>query len=321
MNLHVVITIALFVIPVALLGLAWWAWMGDNTYGSRRCPRCQYDMSLVSGKKCPECGTVAPSAYALHQAKRHPVMARVCAAIAILLLPVAVWNAIPVPWTSKLPRAVLREIALRDEQPPRSPAGLPGVDATLHKSTSAWDRLRWQQQVASAMRVCYSQLTAQDGTISDAECVTLVPMIDEVNSHVLTVLETPEQDTWMVREVQRLAQDAYDHEFAVALGQPPFLRRAWFMSAMVNFSLGTGYPDINQAVHIPNQIIAQVLRHPDAAVRAYGLRCMSDRIAAEFQMSSTGPPDEWALLEQMSKSDPDASNKQRAGELLQHKPW
>lgn len=320
MNWHVVITIALFVVPAALLALAWWAWMGDNTYGKRRCPRCQYDMSLVSGKRCPECGTTASSAFALHQAKRHPALARAAFTFAILLLPIAVWNAVPVPWTSKLPRPLLREIVERASKPPTSPAGLPGVDPSLHKSFSAWDRLRWQHQVASAMRDCFASVTASTQPVTDAEFVTLSPMLDEVTALNLITLDTPEQDTWMIRDVQRLARQDYEREFHTAIGQPAFLRRAWFMSSLVSFSLGSGYTNIDDAVHMPNQLITPLLRHPDAAVRAYGLRCMSERIAADFAMSSTGPPDEWDRLEEMSRTDPDAANKGRAGELLQHKP-
>lgn len=320
MNWHLLITTLLFVIPVAMLLVAWWAWLGDNTYGMRRCPRCQYDMSLVSGKKCPECGTVAASAFAMHQAKRRPVVARVCLVIAVVMLPVAVWNAIPVPWTSKLPRAAMRLLAEQATPPARSPAGLAGVDATLHKSSSAWDRLRWQHQVASAMRECFGQVTAHAEPVTDAEMARLAPMLDEINALAVKALETPAPDTWMIRDLQALATEDYRRELAEAADKPTFLRRMWFMSAMFNFSLGVGYESAADAIPIPNVLLAQALRHGDPAVRAYGLRCMSDRIAADYALEAHGPPDEWNRLEEMAKSDSDPVNRQRAGELLQHRP-
>ena len=43
---------------VGLGGLTWglWAMFGDRSRGRRRCPRCWYDMSATSHRRCSECG-------------------------------------------------------------------------------------------------------------------------------------------------------------------------------------------------------------------------------------------------------------------------
>ena len=38
------------------LGLGLWAMFGDRSRGRRRCPRCWYDMSATSHRRCSECG-------------------------------------------------------------------------------------------------------------------------------------------------------------------------------------------------------------------------------------------------------------------------
>ena len=44
------------VLAAAGLALLWWSLFRDRARGRRRCPRCWYDMAVVPGLVCPECG-------------------------------------------------------------------------------------------------------------------------------------------------------------------------------------------------------------------------------------------------------------------------
>lgn len=102
-------TLIAWVLAACLVGLggygAWRALFRDCAKGRRRCPRCWYDMTGVSGLTCPECGRVASAERRLLRTRRHKLRFAACLLLILIgsLLPwgdrvrLHGWAAVPTP--------------------------------------------------------------------------------------------------------------------------------------------------------------------------------------------------------------------------------
>jgi hypothetical protein len=299
--------IGLIVLPLALLAIGLWAWWGDGRTDLRRCPNCSYDMLFVQGLRCPECGKVVKGAFRLYLPQRRMRLFRVCIAGFAILAPIGIWNAVPLPWTSKLPRVMMRKVVAMTADQPLSPAGLPTANAAYENSPSAWERLLWQHQFRLRLDACYGHVMANSGPVGDEEMVTLAPMLEEVRLAVSNLAPGEARDTWMIREFGKQLQAAYVEAQAADELSSKTVRLAWMLSTITMFHEAMSHKQLESAVLMPDSLIEQAMRHSDARVRAYGVRRFSDRVQAFAFESPTRPPDLFALLQKMAKDDPDAS--------------
>lgn len=120
---------------------------GDPSRGRRRCGRCWYDMSGVSGLRCPECGREARSERALRRTRRR--WGWIAASLVVAAAGGLVWGEHRVGWPQLAPAAVWR--AAMPYLDPRAeeelaatglaPAGPAAAAAPVSKQ-SRWRRLR-----------------------------------------------------------------------------------------------------------------------------------------------------------------------------------
>ncbi len=99
----------------------------DKARGSRRCPKCWYDMSGAATLQCPECGSVARTERDLYRPRRRWKRAGFGAALLTLALIVAAVPSYQRGWPSLLPGWLLVYVAPAQGRPPGTRMVLPAV--------------------------------------------------------------------------------------------------------------------------------------------------------------------------------------------------
>ncbi len=128
-------------LAVGAVALVWRGLFHDRARGRRRCPRCWYEMTGVSGLLCPECGRVAASEARVHRTRRHvrPVLGGALLALMALICP-RVPQALRDPWLMLPGPVLLVVLQFYDDEADRifsRTAGLAQGGASL----SAWERM------------------------------------------------------------------------------------------------------------------------------------------------------------------------------------
>ena len=84
-------TAAAWVLVLAGVFIAWRFGWRDPGKGTRRCPRCWYDMSATAGMKCSECGHEARREAALFRRRRRWLWLVVAALMLLIANPISRW--------------------------------------------------------------------------------------------------------------------------------------------------------------------------------------------------------------------------------------
>jgi HEAT repeat protein len=130
-------------IAVGALGLAITiiALTHDRAKGRRRCPKCWYDMTSISGLRCPECGRDARRES--HLAKTRPNRRLAAIGLTILLSSLVLWKTprIREDWTSVVPGPLL-VLALQVWGDPPDIVEQRIVTRVQSGTATRWDRLQ-----------------------------------------------------------------------------------------------------------------------------------------------------------------------------------
>jgi hypothetical protein len=142
----------LWVIAALLVVPAAWLWRRARPDGVRRCPACGYDMTAVTGLRCPECGRAPPAERDLFRPRRRwtPVCILLALALACLLatVPRSAWRrayyAVLPAWRLVSAREVsgctIREYVATDPQIPEQRIVVRGGSGVVfdHASRYLW---------------------------------------------------------------------------------------------------------------------------------------------------------------------------------------
>jgi hypothetical protein len=312
------ITVALVITFLACAILTVRAWRGDGRTDLRRCPRCSYDMAATDSMLCPECGHAATTESDLHHRRGNKRAFRVGLLAMLALLLVGPFLVIPGPWTTKVPRPILRlalHLAAPPPAPPRLNAGwyLPVPDITLFNSRSAWDRLTWQHQAATSLDIWVKTVLANGGPITNDELATLTPFVDQTRGIVEQSGALPAREAWYIASIRsRLASARTE-----AAGDANRLLRIEWALAELHF-LGGGAIHRPDFARIPDAIIHQALAHPDSNVRVFGINSVGRRAYEVINNPTVPMTTARATVEALATSDPIPSLQRQASDLVSY---
>ena len=313
------LTLAALVLAFAVLATTTvLVWHGDGKADLRRCPRCWYDMSATQGLTCPECGHLAGGTAELHRSRRvSNVWLRALCLLWVLLL-LGAYFSLPGPWTNKVPRPLLA-LALAIAAPAPTQAtlgagkGLPSPNPSFKNSKSPWERLVWDHQASVALQAWVDAVMANKGPIVSDELARLVPLADQAHSIFRQFGETTFNEGVSVAGLQLQVAQARD---ATVGDQNIALRYAWILSEM-QFE-GGDYSHRSDFAWEPDLIILQALGHSDPQVRIFGIERFGRRVHRVVVAPASPMPPGRSLIETLANSDPDATVRQRAREILNY---
>lgn len=120
---------------------------GDASRGRRRCGRCWYDMSRVSGLRCPECGWEARHEIHLFRTRRR--WRWIGASVLLSAAGVVLVVTGAVGWPQMVPAAVWRAVMPHLDPGAERELATIGLDSTLKiDRMSRWERLRFAHRCA-----------------------------------------------------------------------------------------------------------------------------------------------------------------------------
>jgi hypothetical protein len=96
-----------FLLLIAFVAAAWWAWYGDRSKGRRRCPKCWHDLSHTPGAICGECGYHGPEERVFYKSRRRPALALLAILACALLCSFVIDRANVRGWAGFIPTSVL----------------------------------------------------------------------------------------------------------------------------------------------------------------------------------------------------------------------
>jgi hypothetical protein len=311
-------TFAVLVFVLLVVAFITFKARGDGRSDLRRCPRCSYDLSGTSALLCPECGHQATSESELHhRGGSTPVFRAGVTTICVLLI-IGVYTAIPGPWTSNLPRPIMRAalfIAATPPDPPKVNAGwlLPVPNIALLNSKSPWDRLVWQHQASIVFDMWATAVLATQGPITDDELARLVPLVDQVSGIWSQTGALPADEAWNIHSThKRLASARLE-----AQGDPHrTLRIEWALATLQYF--GRGYSLRPDYALIPDAIILQALVHTDSRVREFGINSVGRRADDVFIDPITPMVNARQKVIELAQTDPQPSVRKQAADMVSY---
>jgi hypothetical protein len=141
------VTIALVIGGIITVAIAW---RGDPSKGRRRCSRCWYDMSAVSGFRCPECGKVGRDEQALFRTRRFRKGLTMGSVLVLVGAYIGLATSRMGPnretWTRWIPTTLLVFIAPVE----RAEQGHELAEAAWRRSRAMW---RWQEAIIARREV------------------------------------------------------------------------------------------------------------------------------------------------------------------------
>ncbi len=293
------------------------AWRGDRRTDLRRCLRCWYDMSATDSLTCPECGHTAHRESDLYQRRVSKHLFRLGLTGMCTLALAGVYSAIPGPWTSKVPRPLMRlmlNIAAPLPAPPSKGAGLPVPTATFKYSANAWERLVWQYQASISFDAWADAVLATRGPITATELARLAPMAEQASGLYAERGGTFSADAW--------PGDGAQDRLAAARAAAPaddldtLLRLEWALSEL-QFT-GGDFSHRSDFARIPDSIIQQALTHADPTVRVFGITRFGRRIQQVVITPKSPMPPGRGLVASMVISDQDATVRYQADAVLSY---
>lgn len=310
-------TFAVLVFVLLVVALITFKARGDGRTDLRRCPCCSYDLSGTSALVCPECGHQANSESELHHRGGSKRVYRAGVATICILLIIGVYTAIPGPWTSNLPRPIMRAalfIAAAPPNPPNVKAGwlLPLPNIALIYSKSPWDRLVWQHQASIVFDLLATSVLATQGPITDDELARLVPMVEQASAIWAATGVVPDDEAWNIYATHhRLAS-----ERIAAQGDPHrTLRIEWALSTFHNVGRASRSPD---HALIPDAIIHQALAHSDSRVRGFGIISVLRRTDDALRDPSKPMTTARQKVIELAQTDPQPSVRKLATDMVAH---
>jgi len=297
-------------------------WRGDGRTDLRRCPECWYDMGATEGLTCPECGHTATSGWQLHQRRRVGRAMRAGLGAAWVAWVLGAYFALPGPWTSKVPRPLMRVMLSVAAAPPRAPAGgagsgLPVPDGALRRSGSAWERKVWEHQAMVAMDAWAEAVTGGGGAgpLTDEELVKLVPLARDANALFQQTGDLRWGEAWVYQDArQRLVERRRAAAGEGMEGAALLLRLEWALGELQHD--GTGYAWRPDFARVPDEVITRALGHADAQVRLFGVQRFGRRVHLTVMDGAQPMPVGRERIEAMAKDDPDPAVRRRAADLV-----
>ena len=287
------------------------AWRGDRRTDLRRCPRCWYDMSATDSLKCPECGHTTHRELDLYQRRVSKRLFSLGLVGMCALAVAGVYVVTPGPWTSKVPRPLMKimlNIAAPLPAPPSNGTGLPVPTATFRYSEKPWERLVWHYQASISFDVWADAVLATRGPITAAELARLAPLAEQVSNLYAERGGTRSADAWASEDPKPRLASA---RVATPTNDPDkLLRLEWALSEL-QFA-GWDYSHLSDFARTPDSIIQQSLIHSSPTVRVFGITRFGRRIQQVVITPQSPMPPGRGLVESMAKSDPDATVRYQA---------
>ncbi len=151
--LNLMLAIVALLCPIIGLAALGWGLLWDPSRGRRRCPRCWYDCSGLSGLKCPECGHVARSERSLFRTRPSWLLTRA----GLVLLAMGPYLGFVLPrdpagegWLRWLPSTVFVFVVPVDGVSKSTPGPNAMLDAWAYRHYRVWG---WQRWIVSAREV------------------------------------------------------------------------------------------------------------------------------------------------------------------------
>lgn len=293
-----------------------WAYRGDGRRDLRRCQKCWHSLEGLNGLICPECGHAARVETELFEPRRKTRLFKGTLLLLIMSTGVWVWMVTPVPWTSKVPHAILR-IALNIAEPyqdvPRNAETIivPAPTMTYRDSDSPWERALWNQQVTNCIRRWADAALAESGPISPTELPFLIRLAKIANDSYQYTPRTDSQERCFCEDekakIARLRANTLD---------PHLKQRAEWVLGELQFEMHDRSNRMDWG-ETPTEIIAMCLKHEDTEVRLYGLDrveyCANFlRLSNRFGRRSPCVSE----VRQLADTDPDSRVRNQAAKLI-----